>query len=227
MIVSHARRFIFFHNPKCAGTSFRDTLKPYHDDPITFWGPRPSPFFRNDLDHTHLRLWEVQALYPALLAAAETEYRSVIFVRSPYLRFLSALAEHFKKFQPNIPLANLSSHQQGQVIDQFLDRILTIAVITTNWTFIHFSPQIWFLRLGDRVVPRLILPMEAAGDFMERALDYLDLPRSELPHHNPSPFDLGHLLSVPRVSRFVQEFYALDFEFLRASPELARLADRL
>ena len=154
----------------------------------------------------------------------------MIFVRNPYLRFLSALTEHFKKFQPNIPLATLPPGDQSKVIDQFLDRILTIAVITTNWTFIHFSPQIWFLQLGDRIVPRRILPMDATGDFMERALDYLELPHSEmhrgdLPWHNPSPFDLGHLRSVPRVKKFVQEFYALDFEFLRSRPELARLAD--
>ena len=81
MIVSHARQFIFFHNPKCAGTSMRVALAGYHDDPFSFWGIFPAPFFRNHIDHTHLRLWEMQVLFPHIIRAAQT-YRTVIFVRN-------------------------------------------------------------------------------------------------------------------------------------------------
>ena len=33
MIVSHKHGFIFFHNPKCAGTSMRQALAPYQQQP--------------------------------------------------------------------------------------------------------------------------------------------------------------------------------------------------
>ncbi len=89
MIVSHANRFIFFHNPKCAGTSFRDALKLYHDDGFNFWDIFHAPYFKNHIDHTHLRLWEIQAQFPHLFRCAES-YNSVIFVRSAHARFLSA-----------------------------------------------------------------------------------------------------------------------------------------
>lgn len=111
MIISHAHRFIFFHNPKCAGTSFRDALQPYHDDAFTFWGIFYAPYFRNHIDHTHLRLWEMQAQFPAVFACTAC-YNSVIFVRNPYARFLAAVNEHFKKFQPQIDLAAMTSPQR-------------------------------------------------------------------------------------------------------------------
>ena len=82
MIVCHARRFIFFHNPKCAGMSFRAALQPYHDDRFSFWGIYHAAYFRNAIDHSHLRLWELHALFPDIFRCTET-YNSVIFVRKP------------------------------------------------------------------------------------------------------------------------------------------------
>ena len=119
---------------------------------VSFWGIFPAPFFRNHIDHTHLRLWEMQVLFPHIIRAAQT-YRSVIFVRNPYRRFLSAIDEHFKKFQPSVQLATMSHADQITAIEAFIEKILNIGVITTNFRFIHFSPQVWFIRLGDRNIP--------------------------------------------------------------------------
>jgi hypothetical protein len=223
MIVSHARKFIFFHNPKCAGTSFRDMLKPYHDDPFTFWGIFYAPYFKNHIDHTHLRLWEMQAQFPGIFQAADT-YNSVIFVRNPYRRFLSAVSEHFKKFQPQIPLTGMPTDQQITVIEAFLRQVLTVAGITTNWRFIHFSPQLWFLCLGNRTIPRHIIPIEQGDGFMRRALSLLGLPELPIEHNNPSPIDLAAILASPVISGFVREFYADDFAYFRSDPALADLA---
>ena len=223
MIVSHAQRFIFFHNPKCAGTSFRNALQPYHDDKTTFWGPAYAPYFCNYIDHTHLRLWELAALFPKLFDAAGRDYRSVVFVRNPYARFLSAVAEHFKKFERHFHLEELSILEQQAVVTKFIERTLNVREVVADWTYIHFSPQIWFIMLGDRVIPRRIVPMDPEGTFMNRAIAYLNIPTVSLPHHNRSPLDLGHLLAVPRIVSFIQDFYAMDFEFLLALPELAAL----
>jgi Sulfotransferase family len=227
MIVSHARRFIFFHNPKCAGTAFRNALQPLHDDIVTFWGPRDVPYFRNRLDHTHLRLWELAAVYPALFRAAVGDYRSVMFVRNPYARFLSAVAEHFKKFRREFQFEALSREEQTALVTRFLDRELTIERVTTDWTAIHFSPQIWFIRLGDRVVPRTILPLDTDAGVMPEAFSALGLVSADVGRINPSPYDLRHLLSVRRVVSFIEEFYELDFAFLRGNPRFAGLTVRL
>jgi Sulfotransferase family len=223
MIVSHAQRFIFFHNPKCAGTTFRNALQPFHDDTVMFWGPQDVPYFRNQLDHTHLRLWELAAAYPALFRAAAGPYQSVIFVRNPYARFLSAVAEHFKKFRREFLFETLSCEEQTAMVTRFLDRELTIERITTDWTTIHFSPQIWFIRLGDRVLPRTILPLDPDGRIMPDAFNALGLLPVNVGRINPSPYDLRHLLSVRRVVSFIEEFYEQDFAFLRDNPTLAQL----
>jgi hypothetical protein len=227
MIVSHERRFIFFHNPKCAGTTFRNALQPFHDDTVTFWGPQDVPYFRNRLDHTHLRLWELAAVYPALFRAAVGDYRSVIFVRNPYARFLSAVAEHFKKFRREFLFETLSREEQTAMVTRFLDRELTIERITTDWTTIHFSPQIWFIRLGDHVVPRTILPLDTDGRIMPEAFSALGLLPADVGRTNPSPYDLRHLLSVRCVVSFIEEFYEQDFAFLRSNPTFAGLVARL
>ena len=169
VIVSHANRFIFFHNPKCAGTSFRDTLKSHHDDSFNFWGIFNAPYFKNNIDHTHLRLWELQAQFPRIFACAES-YNSVIFVRNPSARFLSAVNEHMKKFQPQMNLTSMTPQQRAAVVEAFVRQVLTVARITTDWRFIHFSPQIWYLRLGDRVIPRHVIPMGSDDAFMREAL---------------------------------------------------------
>jgi hypothetical protein len=223
VIVSHANRFIFFHNPKCAGTSFREALQPYHDDAFTFWGIFYSPYFRNRIDHTHLRLWEMQAQFPQVFGCAET-YNSVIFVRSPYARFLSAVNEHVKNYQPQINLAAMTPEQRVEVVETFIRRGLTIARIMTDWRFIHFSPQLWYLRFGDRTIPRHVIPMGSDDAFVREGLSLLGLPGLVVPHHNPSPIDLTPALASPVVAGFVREFYADDFAYLRADERLAPLA---
>ena len=227
MIVSHARRFIFFHNPKCAGTAIHNALQPFHDDATTFWGPRDVPYFQNRLDHTHLRLWELAAAYPALFRAATEDYRSVMFVRNPYARFLSAVAEHFRKFRRELLFETLSREEQAAMVTWFLDRELTIERITTDWTTIHFSPQIWFIRPGDRVVPRTILPLDTEGRVMPVAFTALGLPAVDVGRVNPSPYDLRHLLTMRRVVSFIEEFYEQDFAFLRGNPMFTGLVARL
>ena len=223
MIISHANQFIFFHNPKCAGTSFRDALKPYHDDQFTFWGVFYAPYFRNQIDHTHLRLWETYAQFPRIYSCTAT-YNSVIFARNPFDRFLSAVNKHIKKFQTQINLVEKTVPQRVAIVEEFIQKALNIARITTDWRFIHFSPQIWYLKIGDRKVPRHIIPMSKGNSFMSEACVALGLPQLEVPWHNPSPVDLTPALESPVVTKFIREFYAADLQFFRNESGLSELA---
>ncbi|MCB8881835.1 sulfotransferase family 2 domain-containing protein [Acidisoma cellulosilytica] len=224
MIVSHARKFIFFHNPKCAGTSFRDMLKPYHDDGFTFWGVFRAPYFKNHIDHTHLRLWEMQAQFPDIFACAMA-YNSVIFVRNPYERFLSAVNEHMKKFQPQIDLSSMTPAQRVEAVETFIRQILTVARITSDWRFIHFSPQIWYLQLGNEFLPRHVIPMGGDDRFMREAMLCLGLDELPIRHHNVSPSNLGAALTSSVLTDFVQRFYEDDFAYFKADARLAGLAE--
>jgi hypothetical protein len=68
--------------------------------------------------------------------------------------------------------------------------------------------------------------MQDNDAFMREALSVLGLPELAMPHHNPSPIDLTPALASPVVDKFVREFYADDFAFLRADERLAGLAGR-
>jgi hypothetical protein len=197
-------------------------LKPYHDDTFTFWGVFRSGYFRNHIDHTHLRLWEMQAQFPEIFARAAT-YNSVIFVRNPYERFLSALNEHMKKFHPQIELSSIAPEKRIEAVETFIRQTLTIASITTDWRFIHFSPQIWYLRLGNQFVPRHVIPMGRDDQFMQEALSCLDLPDLPAKRHNVSPSDLAPALSSPIVTNFVKRLYEEDFAYFRSDERFARL----
>ena len=139
-------------------------------------------------------------------------------MRNPYARFLSAVNEHVKKFQSRINLPSMTPDQRVEVVEALVRKVLTIANITTDWRFIHFSPQLWYLRLGDRTIPRHIIPMHSDGAFTRQALSLLGLPALPVSRHNPSPVDLTPALASPVVSGFVRTFYADDIAYLTTLP---------
>ena len=200
----------------------REALAPFHDDPFNFWGIHDAPFFRNEIDHTHLRLWETQVLFPHIIEAARS-YRSVILVRNPYKRFLSAISEHFKKFQARVGLEALSAADQIKVVEHFINHTLNTGSIITDYRFIHFSPQTWFIRLGDRRIPGSVLAMDDQGTFIQRAFECLGLSPRNVMVENRSGANLSHVLTSTKIKEFVRRFHALDFEFLAADPALRDL----
>jgi hypothetical protein len=118
----------------------------------------------------------------------------------------------------------MKPEQRIAVVEAFVRQVLTIARITTDWRFIHFSPQLWHLRLGNRVVPRHVVPIGDDDAFAQEALSLLGLPNLSVPRLNASPIDLTPTLTSPVVRGFVQQFYADDFAYLRADTRLASLA---
>ncbi len=191
MIISHARRFIFFHNPKTAGMSLRSVIEPYHDDPAPLKGVLWLPPFAYALDVAHLRLREIATLFPAVIAAACT-YRSLIFVRNPYHRFVSAMDQHFKTAHPDVPLQAMRPDQQMATAETFVDKLLRLNLVQTDYRFVHFSPQVWFLQCSGLCLPTDIVPMDTKGAFINHGLQSLGLQLQPVPRDNRSRIDLMH-----------------------------------
>ena len=139
MIISHHHRFILFHNPKTAGMSLRAVLAPYHDDPIPIYGIFQQLPFVHPLDFAHLRLWEISVLFPSVIELAQG-YRSLVFVRDPYRRFVSVLDQHFKSFYPNLPLLHIRPQEQTLIIETFIEQKLHLETLWTDYRLVHFSP---------------------------------------------------------------------------------------
>jgi hypothetical protein len=137
MIVSHADRFVFIHNPKCAGTSFRNALQRYYDKSEALWFRSPNTYFGCEIDLGHLRLWELFALYPAIFESIP-RYNSLVLVRNPYERFISALAQYLTWFWPQIDLRSMPEGLRRRYAEQFIYKELRMARVLGEAIFVHF-----------------------------------------------------------------------------------------
>jgi hypothetical protein len=217
MIVSHAKNFIFIHNPKAAGTAFRSAIAAYHDHPRTFWGIAPSAYFNADIDLAHLRAWELPTVAPDVFAALPT-CASLAFVRDPLPRFLSACAEHFRNFHPAARFNRWGPIGKRLLIHRLIRSGAIQAGVRGDPRYVHFSPQHWFTHLGERPIVRHIVPIRSNADDFSRAFALLGLPPTPALVENRSPDADWHALASAPIRNFVRDFYAADRALLANLP---------
>jgi len=210
MIVSHRHEFVFIHNPKCAGTSFRTHIEQYHDDTTTFWDITRDAYLGVALDYAHLRLWELQLCHGRLLERLR-QYRSVVFVRNPFRRMLSALAQHIGAYRPEFDLDGQDWAGRQRAFRRVIDE-LTFERIMTDFRYVHFSPQHWFVALPGDDLPWTIVPISEEPQSILPGFDALGLPRMEPLRKNIALNPDASFLGDPRLRSFVRTFYAADFD---------------
>lgn len=225
MIVSHGKRFIFFHVPKCAGTSLRDVLKRYHDDSESFWYRKYNPYFGCEIDYAHLRLWELHALFPRIFDAM-SHYQTLALVRNPYERFISALAQHLTAFHPNLDYYSADKHLLRSYAERFIDQELRLERLLGNARFIHFSFQTWYIMLGSRRFVRHVLPIPNDTRGWTEVFATLGVAPAPVGHANPRGGPLMHLLRIEGILEWIEKFYKSDFDWMRSDPNVAALAAR-
>lgn len=214
MIISHKNRFVFIHNPKCAGTSFREQLTAYHDDETVFWGYELNPHLGVNLDLAHLRLWELDALRRPLMRRIGG-YRSAVFVRNPFRRLVSALMEHIRNFRPELGFATLDKRGQLAAVHHVLDELIPARLIV-DFRYVHFSPQHWFICLPGEPPAWTVVPLSDDPESLLAGFDALGVPRGAAEQRNRTGLDYAHLLHDPRLLLFTIEFYKADFQLFRA-----------
>ncbi len=133
MIWMKARRLLFVHNPKCAGTAIHKALTAEFPDADAMWGRRYDCARDEIRDLAHMRIGEARAAF-----AIDGAFSSFGFVRDPYARFLSSYV-HLKHW--NKDFAALS---QEELAFDLLDE----ERIRFDWKFVHFAPQYRFFYEG-------------------------------------------------------------------------------
>lgn len=88
MIVSDTEKFIFIHNPKCAGTSIRSCLIHYDTTKNFFSGYKM--INGQKLALMHLPLWKLDEIFPYFIDSKIRQYYTFTTVRNPYTRTISA-----------------------------------------------------------------------------------------------------------------------------------------
>ena len=221
MIVSERSGFVFVHNPKCGGSVFRRAIEAHHDHPRTFWTPQPAPFFGIEMDHAHLRLWEVQALHPDVFRRLRFE-PSVVFVRNPLDRFVSALHHHLRFYRPELGLDELDGPGRLALMQGFDRDELTPERILTDYRLVHFSPQTWFCCVGPERIVGTIIPMGPGLNPMRAAADALGIALPTEDWQAPGE-DRGRYLADPALQAVADRLYAGDHAFLGTLPHLREI----
>ena len=221
MIVCHKNKFIFIHNPKAAGTSFRNAIKKYHDHPKEFWGTAPDPFFGATVDLAHLRAWELPIVAPAVYEVMK-DYTTLAFARDPEQRFISACFEHFRNFG-DAAFLDMDTPGQQQRMESLIDGDLTIEKVISDSRYVHFSPQTWYFYAGRTRQVRHILPLLTDQDDFTAACTILELPLIHAEVRNRATRDRSESLLTPKLREFVRRFYAIDYALFGMHPHLTAL----
>jgi hypothetical protein len=133
MIWTPARKLLFVHNPKCAGTAIHKALTAEFPDANAAWGRRYDAARDEIVDLAHRRIGEAREAF-----AIEGPFTSFGFVRDPYARFLSSFV-HLKHWNKDF-----AALRQEELAFDLLDE----ERIRGDWKFVHFAPQYRFFYEG-------------------------------------------------------------------------------
>jgi hypothetical protein len=222
MIVSYERKFLFIHNPKAAGTSFRKAIEQHHDHHRRFWGLAVDPFLQIQLDLAHLRSWELPVVAPSVFDRLP-DLRSLVFVRHPGRRFISACFEYYRNFEREAEFGAQGAERQVQMIRALIDNTLSHGLVLSDARYVHFSPQKWFIFLGVRRLASHVLPLFSTNETFASAFDLLELPRTKVTDQNRTTLPDPGRLYTPEIRNFVERFYKIDFDYIAATDHLRPL----
>ena len=210
MIISTAQNFVFIHNPKAAGTAYRSVIRQYHDHPVFFWGIRHSTYFGRSMDYAHIRLWEMPAVAPHAFRQVR-DLPSLVFLRDPVRRFISAIFEHYRQYRRDVNLSNLPADAQHREVIAFVQNELSLARVVNDHRFVHFTPQYWFTHLGQEQIVKHLLPI-GQSDLFAESFALLGLPAEAVPVSNESRGLLKEGPAAQFIESFVSVFYATDYK---------------
>jgi hypothetical protein len=166
MILSDRYSFVFIHVPKCAGTSVRAAILPYHDADERFLKTVEQYPELGEIDFRHLPLSLLRDLDPEAFGKLKL-YNSYALLRDPFQRFRSAMAQR-AKMHLGKEFAQLDAREIRAEIESVMAYLRSEpAVIAPE--FIHFARQSDFVQLGSERLVRHLYPVERV-DLLVQAL---------------------------------------------------------
>ena len=179
MLISHDRRFLFVHVPKTAGTSITNCIRPFADDPASYFenrflerlGIRVNLFspYRRKRFRTHATALDVKRNLPA--DVYDRLYKFT-FVRNPW----SMLASLYR-FIPSRPRHRKAKIVAAMTFDEFVD----------TWTL---RPEVhqkrWVCDSRGDVIVDYIGRYESLSHDFQHVCNHLGI-ECLLPHDNRGP----------------------------------------
>ncbi len=181
MIVSDQHKFVFIHIPKCAGTSVRTAILPYHDADKRFLRTvEPHPEL-GSIDFRHLPLSLLRDLDPEVFGKLKT-YDSYALLRDPFQRFRSAMSQRAKMYLGR-EFAQLGTAELRTEIGRVQDYLLSAPSVIKP-EFVHFTRQSDFVEIdGERMVQN-IFPVEHLDRFARAIARRIGIDELPMGHAN-------------------------------------------
>ena len=181
MILSNHHRFIFIHVPKCAGTSVRTAVLPYHDADSRFLKTVERHPDLGEIDFRHLPLALLRDLDPEAFEKLKA-YDGYAILRDPFQRFRSAISQRAKMYLGK-EFAQLNEADIRSEIDKVITYLRSEPRVIAP-EFIHFARQSDFVQIeGERLVHNLY-PVERLDLLVAALSRHIGVGTLEIGHAN-------------------------------------------
>lgn len=164
MIVSDEEEFIFIHNPKCAGTTVRDSLKVYDSHDHWFWGQ--TTINDRGIDKAHMSLNILKSHFPEVFKLFESYFVFGV-VRNPYKRIVSSYNELFFKEFELVTTGEVSFEDYKKDLNKFIMDISPSDIKGWKQSHRHFILQKNMFYIGNKCFADLIIKLEELNNASE------------------------------------------------------------
>lgn len=190
-MISHKRKFIFLHVPKCAGSTLNTFFLKYSDDP------------------------EFNAWHPTLKGYSQkyeiSNYFKILSSRNPWDRLVSCffyLKQGGNKTLHDIDLSKklkiYKSDFKPWIKNHFFE------ALNLNLKVNHLKPIFFYL---SKTAPDFIIKTENLQQDFNTVCDKIGIPQQELPHKNKSKHKHYTEYYDEETKQIVAEKYAKDIEY--------------
>ncbi|WP_050605758.1 sulfotransferase family 2 domain-containing protein [Ruegeria sp. 6PALISEP08] len=181
MILSDNHRFVFIHIPKCAGTSVRNAVLPFHDADVRFLKEVERHPELGEIDYRHLPLALLHDLDPEAFRKLQ-DYDSYALLRDPFRRFQSAMSQRAKMYLGK-EFAQLDDDELRGETQKVIAYLRSGPEVVAS-DYIHFSRQSDFIRFnGERLVQHLY-PVERLDLLVQALSRQIGTDMLEIGHAN-------------------------------------------
>ncbi|UWQ16054.1 sulfotransferase family protein (plasmid) [Aliiroseovarius sp. M344] len=181
MIISDKHSFVFIHIPKCAGTSVRKSILPFHDGGEWALKTLETHPEYGELDYRHLPL-NLLAKINADVFQKVKSYDSYAIVRDPFARFRSAISQRAKMYL-DTELPRLSEDELLGHIQSVMDYLNgNPSVIPSEYT--HFIRQSDYIFLDDEQIVNNLFPLEHIDQLFKAVREKFGVEQLDVAHAN-------------------------------------------
>lgn len=230
MIISDSKKFVFFHNPKSAGSTIHHLLIPFQSQRTEL------NFYESNtvlLKNTKHIIWRghitFKQLYNLEIYNIIKDYIKFCFVRNPYDRAYSSFLQHKAgicghRDMKQVLLCQSINLGFNSYVQLFLDK----KQIENNVLYHAFIPQHLYMSLNGINTPDFIGYVEQFDSHLRKICDKINIDCNEIVYRNiknkPKPPSSPHNMQMADykyLDKFekqtivtINELYAKDFELL-------------